>query len=476
MDIKTEWPEGMEQECAINLSLKNKPVENLDVKREVKVEPHLYVKCTYDGDNDNVVQAPIESVFVKVEPDTSVFDNEYDGGDSVEDSMVTTDKNVTEQVIKHEKIDEDGYDDGYCRTDYEETVNCGDDKSNLEHVPPHFSANDIVKQEITHNDDDDDSSINCDDIVIHENDETDLEHASVNEGSDDVHDNSTGGKKKYSCAVCGKCVTRPYDLKRHMKTHTGLKPYSCEICGKSFAEQGNLQKHMRIHTGEKPYHCEICNNSFKQLGHLQGHMLTHSGKKPYSCNVCNKAFREKKSLRYHSKLHENQDPNDLSIYMRKKINGKQNVIRIGTKTVDEQFICLICNKQFKHHRNLKRHVMKHGDGDKEYICDICKHSFRNQAILEKHCKMHTRDVPYICDICDRRFSQLDNLRTHMRTHTGEKPFLCSVCGKKFSHKYTLEVHTRIHTGLKPFTCNVCNNNFRHLSNLKQHMRTHLNSF
>ncbi|XP_065150655.1 uncharacterized protein [Paramisgurnus dabryanus] len=288
------------------------------------------------------------------------------------------------------------------------------------------------------------------------------------------HSKEHGEKKKllFHCEQCGlNLFSTVFNIKAHMRTHSGEKSFYCTECGKYFSTKQSLVIHQRIHTGEKPYECPHCEKRFRQKGDVNTHMRLHTSERPYQCRECNKTFRDSASLKSHQNIHSEEKRYQCSHCDKHFRHKSCLIVHERLHTGVKPYVCPHCGKSFTNLSHCSVHQRSH-TGEKPYHCNVCGKSFNQRDNFVKHQRVHTGEKPYKCSQCEKTFTQSGALKAHERIHTGEKPYVCSHCGRSFSTLSQVRVHQRLHTGEKPHHCNVCGKSFIQRDGLLKHQRTH----
>lgn len=202
-----------------------------------------------------------------------------------------------------------------------------------------------------------------------------------------------GGKRKWTCFLCGKSVRERTTLREHLRIHSGEKPHLCSICGQSFRHGSSYRLHLRVHHEDKRYECEECGKTFIRHDHLKKHKKIHTGEKAHQCEECGKCFRRADHLTVHYK----------SIHLGEKIWQRY-------KAVVHQ--CQVCKKEFRGKTNLMSHFRTHS-GEKPHKCVICNQTFSIKKTLTKHMVIHSDVRPFNCPHCSATFKRKDKLKYHV---------------------------------------------------------------
>ncbi|XP_026168839.1 zinc finger and BTB domain-containing protein 41 [Mastacembelus armatus] len=211
-----------------------------------------------------------------------------------------------------------------------------------------------------------------------------------------------GGKRKWTCFVCGKSVRERTTLKEHLRIHSGEKPHLCSICGQSFRHGSSYRLHLRVHHDDKRYECDECGKTFIRHDHLTKHQKIHSGEKAHQCEECGKCFRRHDHLTVHYK----------SVHLGEKVWQKY-------KTAVHQ--CEVCKKEFKGKSSLEMHFRTHS-GEKPHRCPECHQTFRIKKTLTKHMVIHSDARPFNCPHCTATFKRKDKLKYHVdHVHSNRFP-------------------------------------------------------
>ncbi|XP_069675494.1 uncharacterized protein [Periplaneta americana] len=299
----------------------------------------------------------------------------------------------------------------------------------------------------------------------------------------------------YECLVCNEtfdhlkgfrihCTKQQHmvggNIDQHPDENT-TKCYECTSCGKRYFSLKNYNRHIsRTHDVRSA--AALSTETIPETSQAVASSSSPSLKEMFSCVLCDKSYRNKNDLKVHFS----------SVHSECNSEVQEQIIADALQNLELTSTVKCCNKLFTSDKGLKIHQKRlHRDGDfspkmpdasveEDNICLVCDKVFMNKRRLAIHeAKYHsatespektssTEDtdavnsaeeretLSYECSLCKMSFTSNKSLNLHHRkTHnngvetatsnenapsTEEKRFECSFCKSVFYNEMGLKIH------------------------------------
>ncbi|XP_031694985.1 zinc finger protein 84-like [Anarrhichthys ocellatus] len=274
--------------------------------------------------------------------------------------------------------------------------------------------------------------------------------------------------KPYSCTECGKRFHHDYNLKNHMKYHTGEKAFFCSVCGLKCLYKSHLEIHMRTHTREKPFPCLVCGKKYAHKASMQSHMAVHTDVQQL---LVVKEEVPPEQQEWSSSLdQEDPEPPHIKEEQEELWTSQEGEQLQGLEEADIKFTFTPVKSEDDEeeaqssqlHQRQTEQMETEGDGE-----DCGGPEPDRNSDPDRHFQLSSSDKASQCnkqetdDWKETREPQsgLNSLNNEFsvggsRCSAGEKPFRCSECGKRFGKGRCLKRRMIIHIGERPFSCSL----------------------
>ena len=111
----------------------------------------------------------------------------------------------------------------------------------------------------------------------------------------------------FRCDSCSQTFPLVKDLNKHYKTDHPQHEFKCSQCDKTYSSRNAQMRHERGHAG-MPFSCSDCDYTCMFSYELKNHVKRHTGRGLYPCTYrgCQKQFTTKKGMIQHAQVHDDE--------------------------------------------------------------------------------------------------------------------------------------------------------------------------
>ena len=322
-------------------------------------------------------------------------------------------------------------------------------------------------------------------------------------------------KKVHQCFTCGRTLSSPFNLRRHIRTHTGEKPYKCSLCQSPFSERRSLMRHLKVHVSEGKLAPDdpIFSTTYLLPKSTESNPITTtSASSPVTTNVTseNNEFVLPES---HTPLSAAYTQTVASHnvgattvanvhHQQPQLQDQQQqspVTLIQIKPEDSQFIqCEIPQVDVSMHSQPSIQIPNCGvptTSLEQCATYVTSPNISDSLPMPTSLTAQVSNVvvspvipaeentrnsagvtvssgtsnDYMCTICGVVTKTPEQLSKHATAHSGARPFMCGLCKASFARAFNLKQHMNLHDGVPSYMCGTCLAHFTNADDLKEHL-------
>ena len=187
----------------------------------------------------------------------------------------------------------------------------------------------------------------------------------------------------------------------------------------------------------------MCKELYGNAFELAQHRCPRIKNYEYRCPECGKVFNCPANLASHRRWHKPkaaESQNTSSFIENNDSNSSDMMASSSTSHIDgttskQSYACNICDKKFRRHSYLRKHLMSHDDAPTTYCCHFCRKTFSSEYSRAQH-QITEHSPPKPAQFLFTKSPAAD----YMEPPQINASFACNYCKYTFVSAYGLSLH------------------------------------